>query len=95
MPETACLEGAAVAEMSEKPSPRAEPFEPFGCASVRLKWREAIRRGQEQARPEREALEALGSCYMKALAAQLGGAESRFTEVRQQRRSLREKQEAL
>ena len=56
---------------------------------------QAIRREREQARPEREVLEALGSCYMKALAAQLGGAESRFIEVRQQRRTLREKQEAL
>ena len=56
---------------------------------------DAIRREQEQARPEREALEALGAHYQKALSLELTQATARLTAAEEQKKKLRAEQTAL
>jgi hypothetical protein len=56
---------------------------------------DAIRREQEQARPEREAVEALGAHYQKALSLELSQATGRQTAAKEQKKRLRDQQAAL
>lgn len=52
--------------------------------------RETIRREQEQARPEREALEALGAHLQKALDVELEQANARLTKAQEGKRNFRD-----
>lgn len=53
---------------------------------------ETIRREQEQARPEREALEALGAHLQKALTLELEQANTRFTNAQEKKKNYRTRQ---
>lgn len=53
---------------------------------------ETIRREQEQARPEREALEALGAHLQKALTLELDQANTRFTNAQEEKKNYRTRQ---
>ncbi|MCP5524070.1 MAG: hypothetical protein H7A46_21240 [Verrucomicrobiales bacterium] len=56
---------------------------------------ETIRREQEQARPELEAIEALGAHLKKALGLELAQAKSHLSRAQEQRRNLRNQQTDL